>query len=92
MKHNKKVLQPAVPAKEVEVHSHTSCDWCKEVIEKNYSYEVDEVEVYRDTGARYPSGGNGVKTYYDFCGKCWDRLVEQLREQGVNPSTEEWDY
>lgn len=83
MKHYEKVDVPPQPAKQVDVYSHTTCDWCGEKIGTN-DYVQDKITISGEEGYMYPEGGNYTITYTDMCQKCYfDRLVPFLKSQGV---------
>jgi hypothetical protein len=67
MKHNK-ILK--VPATEKEVIDKITCDLCGKEIERNFGYDVNDVQVSHRTGSNYPEGGSGEETSADICGKC----------------------
>ena len=81
-----------IPSRVEKKLTGTFCDMCKSEI-KEEMWNVDEVEVTRDLGVRYPEGGNIETTSVDLCGKCFsEKLVPWLENQGCEIQTEECDY
>lgn len=82
-----------VPASTRDVVDKVVCDLCKRNIPNEGSYEVNEVTVSHKTGSSYPEGGSGEKVRVDLCPSCFDeKLIPWLTSQGVEPTTEEWEF
>ncbi len=89
MKHFRKVL---VPSTEKQVHTHTTCDICKETLTEG-TFEVKETEISCRVGERYPGGGSIDNIEVDMCVDCFRfRLVPWLMSQGCTPKTTNTDY
>lgn len=71
------------PAQTVDVEDYRTCDLCGDRITR-FAYDVDEVEVGRSVGTRYPEGSQIQRTELDMCGECFDtKLVPWLESQGA---------
>lgn len=90
MEHKRIVEMPAAPATTREETYKTTCDLCGATIHDTACGDVDEVEVKRSKGSRYPDGTWLDVTTVDMCGGCFEtKLVPWLKSQGIEPRTEE---
>jgi hypothetical protein len=81
-----------VPASTREVDDFTTCDLCKATL-KSDLYAVDEVEVERRKGTKYPEQTDLTVTYVDICPACFDaKLLPWLRAQGAEPQTRKIEF
>lgn len=81
-----------IPARTKQVTDYISCDLCKDKIVE-HDHQVDEVDVSRTTGYRFPGSGQGTITSFDLCGKCFEeKLIPWLRDQGAEPLVSDWDF
>ena len=89
MKHYKEVT---VPAYKKTVLDKTTCDWCKNKIERDDPYDVEKVTIKHKTGDLFPEGGSGEIRSFDLCPECFsNELVEWFKRNGVEPQVEDWD-
>jgi hypothetical protein len=96
MKHLKTVAIPAKPATTAEVVDHVSCDFCGVTVLHDCFSEVKEVTLRLENGYRDAECGQGIKTLFDCCVKCWSsKVAPALQALTINqapPRKEEWDY
>jgi hypothetical protein len=90
---------PEVPAHSVERWDRLRCDLCGSKShhrEDWVRYDIAEVTVRLEEGARHPEDGRGTYgtcTIVDLCPGCFkNRLLPWLRSQGAESRVEEWDY
>jgi hypothetical protein len=92
MKHKKTIMIPMIPEHTQTVTVFETCDLCGDKIESE-PYEVNHVEVRHKKGENYPDCGEGIITFFDICGSCFEqKLVPWLISQGAKPQVEEWDW
>ena len=80
-----------VQAKQLEVVVNTTCDLCGTDIPPRQARDYCEVTLKLEEGTAYPECGNGRRTIYDCCTKCWVETIVPLFE-GKPPRIEDWDY
>lgn len=89
MRHMKIMNRPAISE---EVVDFKTCDLCGEKIMEG-TFEINEVEIVRRVGCRYPEGGSATKTEFDVCGDCFEKkVVPWLISQGGEPYVTESDW
>lgn len=82
-----------VPATTVKVLDRIDCDLCGNEIEETGDNDVDDIDILRSTGFRYPDGGDVTEIRYDICRGCWDAvLVPFLESRGAKPTTTRRDW
>lgn len=68
------------------------CDWCKNEIKHDSSYDVFECTIQLKTGECYPEGGQGDILSSDLCQECSKLLINQLKAIGIRINESEWDF
>lgn len=99
MKATKKVIVPAVPAKEVEREIAIICDVCRAQSPDDDGWEEEtygfsEVKVSHSHGSRWPNGeGFSESVSFDLCPKCFhEKLLPFLESLGAVATKEERDW
>jgi len=99
MEYTKSVIVPDVPAHEVHLFSHISCDLCGATTDDRedwrgvHGYDKYFATIQLEDGVNYPESGHGVRTIVDICPSCFTaKLLPWIESQGAKPRVEKWDY
>ena len=100
-----KKLQPAVPAKEVEIILEIRCDLCNKVAPdpndydgpnwcKEYPYyDKEYVTIEYKHGSRYPEGTNFEIWKYHICPDCFqNKLMPWMKSQNADFTLEDLNF